>query len=121
MAISFGGMIMGKFSKKFYGDSQNMEEKQSIELVQKMSQDFKVREQELAKKRFRVDDKRTELEKKGFDLSSIEVERPKEEVVEYSESDSMYEMLNLIDKKLKEEDAYLDRLEKAYDKALERI
>ena len=111
---------MGKFSEKFYGNTRQKEEKGSIELMQKMSEDFKVRERELAIKRFRIGDKRTELEKKGFDLASIDVEKPPEEVVEHSESDSMYDMLNLIDKKLKDQDAYLDRLEKAYDEALDR-
>ena len=109
---------MGKFSEKFYGNNRSNDEKESIELMQKMSEDFKARERELAIKRFRVDDKKTELEKKGFDLSSIDVERPPEEVAEHSETDSMYEMLKLIDKKLNEENEYLDRLEKAYDEVL---
>jgi hypothetical protein len=110
---------MGIFSDKFSGESQDKEEKESIEILQKMSRDFKIRERELAIKRLRIDDKRSELEKKEFDLSIISVERPDEgEVAEYSDSQSMYEMLKLIDRKLNEENDYLDRLEKAYDEAL---
>lgn len=110
---------MAEFSDKIFGENQENEEKESMDIIQKMSEDFKVRERELAIKRFRIHDKRSELEKKGFDMSRIYVERPNEgEIEEYSDSQSIYEMLKLIDRKLIEENDYLDRLEKAYDEAL---
>ena len=110
---------MGDFSEKFYGNTRRKEERESLELLQRMTDDFKLRERDITIKRMRIEDKAKALEAKGFDLSTINIPAPEHpENPEDPENQSLYDKLSLIDRKLMEESLYLDKLEKAYDEVL---
>jgi hypothetical protein len=112
---------MGDFSEKFYGKTRKKDEKESLELLQRMTDDFKLRERDNTIKRMRIEDKVKALEAIGFDLSTIDIKEPEhQENPEDLETQSLYDKLSLIDKKLMEESKYLEDLEKVYDDALAR-
>jgi hypothetical protein len=110
---------MGDFSEKFYSKSRRKEEKESLDLLKKMTEDFKLRERDITIKRIRIEDKAKALEAIGFNISSIAIKEPDHpESPEDPENQSMYDMLSLIDRKLLEESEYLENLERAYDEVL---
>jgi hypothetical protein len=111
---------MGKLSEMF-SSKNNKKEYEEIpwDVMQKISRDFKERELQLQEKRNELEIKRGILEEKGVDLNEIDIERPQPiEIDDYQDSESLLTITNVLEKKLQDENDYLDRLEKAYDDLL---
>jgi hypothetical protein len=112
-------MGMGKLKDMFSSKKEDKEEQIPWDTMKNMSLDFKERERELDEKRAQLEIKRAKLVEMGIDVSSIVVEKPEPiDINDYQDSDSIYTLTSVLEKRFQEENNYLNKLDKVYDKAL---
>jgi len=92
------------------------------DMMQRMSEDFKEAELRLKEKREFIERKRKILSEKGIEIDEIRVEKLKTVYEEDdAESGSMWDMMQRMNRKMQEEEDYLNLQEKALDDAIARI
>lgn len=112
-----------KFFRRGKGKKKKKKEPANMwEMMQKMSEDFKEQEKRIQEKRQFIEKKRSILAAKGIDIGEINIEKPGSDYKdELTGSESMWDMMKLMDRKFQEEMEYLDSQEKALDEAIAKI
>jgi len=84
---------------------------------------MKTSNKELQEQKQRIEEKKAMLEELGYHLDTSHIKRSKdsEKLENRDDKMSMWDKMQLAERKILAEKEYLDRLERAYDDALEKI